>query len=88
MKVNVTKRGYLSGLLAIVIILLWSHTQIAHAAPLINVPVTVTQPDGEELHIFASGDEYYNWLHDAQGYITEVRTKVRTSVSNKKPRRG
>lgn len=42
--------------------------QPASAAPAEYVPVTVTQPDGTELHLFASGDEYYNWLHDAEGY--------------------
>jgi M6 family metalloprotease-like protein len=26
------------------------------------------QPDGTFLECFASGDEYYNWLHDQQGY--------------------
>jgi M6 family metalloprotease-like protein len=34
-----------------------------------NVPQTVTQPDGTVLHLFASGDERYNWLHDADGYV-------------------
>jgi hypothetical protein len=38
------------------------------AAYLRNVPVQVTQPNGEALNIFASGDEYYNWLHDKDGY--------------------
>ena len=33
-----------------------------------NFPVKVVQPDGEELDIFASGDEFYNWLHDKDGY--------------------
>lgn len=54
--------------LIIVAALLWVSTQVALAAPLIFVPVTVTQPDGQVLHLFASGDEYYNWLHDAKGY--------------------
>jgi M6 family metalloprotease-like protein len=40
----------------------------AYAAPLEYVPVTVTQPDGVVLNLFASGDEFYNWLHDAHGY--------------------
>jgi M6 family metalloprotease-like protein len=38
------------------------------AAPMVGVPVQVTQPDGTTLDCFASGDEYYNWLHDAEGY--------------------
>ena len=30
--------------------------------------MTLTQPDGSVLHCFASGDEYFNYLHDANGY--------------------
>ena len=40
----------------------------ASGALLWNVPVTVTQPNGEQLRLLASGDEFYNWLHDAKGY--------------------
>ena len=40
----------------------------AHAAYLRNVPMTLTQPDGSVLHCYASGDEYFNYLHDANGY--------------------
>jgi hypothetical protein len=28
----------------------------------------VVQPDGSELDLLASGDEYHNWLHDESGY--------------------
>ena len=38
------------------------------AAYLRNIPVTVTQPDGTVLHCFASGDEFFNYLHDGNGY--------------------
>lgn len=31
-------------------------------------PVSVTQPNGTVLNIYASGDEFYNWLHDKDGY--------------------
>ncbi len=31
-------------------------------------PVNLAQPDGTKLELFASGDEYYNWLHDKNGY--------------------
>ncbi len=41
----------------------------ALAAYLKNVPQTLTQPDGMELQCLASGDEYYNWLHDNNGYV-------------------
>ena len=40
----------------------------AHAAYLRNIPVTVTQPDGTVLQCFASGDEYFNYLHDEDGF--------------------
>jgi len=39
-----------------------------HAAPLKNIPVTVVQPNGETLHCYASGDEFYNYLHDKNGF--------------------
>ena len=40
----------------------------AQAAYLKNIPVTVTQPDGTVLQCFASGDEYFNYLHDKDGF--------------------
>lgn len=53
-------------------VILWSLalllTGLLSAAPLKNTPVTVNQPDGTELNILASGDEFHNWLHDAEGY--------------------
>ena len=39
-----------------------------HASPVEKFPVTLTQPDGTEIHCFVSGDEYYNWAHDGDGY--------------------
>lgn len=38
------------------------------SAPFKNVKKILTQPDGTELHCFASGDEFYNRLHDADGF--------------------
>ena len=37
-------------------------------AYLTNIPIQITQPNGDTLTIYASGDEYYNWLHDINGY--------------------
>jgi M6 family metalloprotease-like protein len=37
-------------------------------ARLMNKPINVTQPDGTNLSILASGDEFHNWLHDAGNY--------------------
>ncbi len=33
-----------------------------------RLPYTVIQPDGSTIECFASGDEYFNWLHDEAGY--------------------
>ena len=38
------------------------------AAYLKNVPQTLVQPNGDTLHCFATGDEFYHRLHDADGY--------------------
>ncbi len=46
--------------------------QPALGAFLRNVPQEVRQPDGTLVHLFATGDEYYNRLHDAAGF-TVVR---------------
>lgn len=37
-------------------------------AYLTNVPITLTQPDGAKIECYATGDEYYNWTHDKDGY--------------------
>ena len=39
-----------------------------YAAILKNVPQTFIQPDGTELSFFATGDDYYHYLHYANGY--------------------
>lgn len=36
---------------------------------LINIPQKIKQPNGEIINCYASGDEYFNYLHDAYGYI-------------------
>ena len=40
----------------------------SHAAYLSNVSITITQPNGTKIECFATGDEYYNWVHDKEGY--------------------
>ena len=57
-----------SQLLMILVILLVL-SSVIYAAPLKNVPVSVTQPDGEILKCLASGDEFFNYLHDSSGNI-------------------
>ncbi|MCK5820693.1 MAG: M6 family metalloprotease domain-containing protein [Bacteroidales bacterium] len=43
-------------------------SQAARADHLTNVPMTIEQPDGTKFHCLASGDEFYNYLHDNKGY--------------------
>ena len=40
-------------------------------AYLSNQPVHLVQADGTKLDLYASGDEYYNWLHDKEGYTVK-----------------
>ncbi|MGE5352593.1 MAG: YCF48-related protein [Acidobacteriota bacterium] len=48
--------------------LLLSLNTFLHSAPLKFVPVQITQPGGKIINCYASGDEYFNWLHDKDGY--------------------
>ncbi len=41
----------------------------AEAAYLRDVPQELVQPDGTTIRCFASGDEHYHWLHDADGFV-------------------
>lgn len=43
-------------------------SNLVFAAPIRFLAQTLRQPDGTVLQCFASGDEYYNWLHDKDGY--------------------
>ncbi len=38
------------------------------AAPLKNFPLELAQPDGSKINVFASGDEFHNWLHDKDNF--------------------
>lgn len=55
-------------LISFVIIAVLLSLQCAMAAPLKNLEVRLTQPNGEVVQCFASGDEFYNYLHDANGF--------------------
>ena len=54
--------------LFLVLALVMGVFQWAFAAPLKNIPVRLTQPDGQVIECFASGDEFYNYVHDANGF--------------------
>ncbi|MCX7735949.1 MAG: M6 family metalloprotease domain-containing protein [Candidatus Kapabacteria bacterium] len=52
----------------IFLLILFLSTTRLFSAYLEFVPQTVVQPDGSVLELFATGDEYYNWLHDKDGF--------------------
>ncbi len=54
------------------------------AAQLFNQPVTINQPDGSEINVLASGDEFHNWLHDNRNYtiIQDKQTGWYTWATN------
>ena len=39
-----------------------------YAVYVTDMPITVTQPDGTEINCYSSGDEFFNWIHDENGY--------------------
>lgn len=52
----------------VLLLLLCLFPLLCLAANFENLPTPVEQPDGSILNLLASGDEYANRLHDAQGY--------------------
>ncbi|MDD2227938.1 MAG: M6 family metalloprotease domain-containing protein [Candidatus Cloacimonetes bacterium] len=51
-----------------ILVLIMLLAGVLFAAPLRMTPVSYTQPDGSAVNMFASGDEFHNWLHDASDY--------------------
>ena len=51
----------------IVILLLMMNLTLS-AAYVSNIPYTLRQPNGDTLACFITGDEYYHYLHDADGF--------------------
>ena len=41
---------------------------ITYGAYLENIPTQLVQPNGEVLNLFKTGDEFYNRVHDSEGY--------------------
>ena len=52
----------------IILLAFFGFVKSASSAYLVNVPQKIVQPNGETINCLASGDEYYNWLHDFAGY--------------------
>ncbi len=41
---------------------------LVKAAYFENLPYTIKQPDGTTIDCFVTGDEFFNWIHDVNGY--------------------
>jgi M6 family metalloprotease-like protein len=54
--------------LLLVVFLLVAFSNLVNAAYFSFQPFRVIQPDGTPIECFVSGDEYFNWLHDKDGY--------------------
>jgi len=52
----------------LMIVVMLGTTSLLNAAYFKNLPRVITQPNGEKIECFASGDEFFNYLHDANGY--------------------
>ena len=52
----------------ILVIMLSLVGMMLFAAPHSFLPVELQQPDGSSIDIFASGDEFHNWLHDKDNF--------------------
>lgn len=52
----------------LVVFLLIISTLFSMAANFTFLSYTVKQPDGTTINCFVSGDEYFNWLHNQDGY--------------------
>ena len=61
----------------VVVVLLQFHTSIMFGAYLENVPIEVKQPDGTVIKLYETGDEYYNWMHDENGYTVVINSKTK-----------
>lgn len=58
------------------LILSFFSISIVHSAYLTNVPIKIQQPNGIIINCFASGDEYHNWIHNADGKTIVLNEKT------------
>jgi M6 family metalloprotease-like protein len=53
---------------ALLVLLIGLMTGQSFGAYLTDVPIELIRPNGEKLNLFASGDEFYHWVHDENGF--------------------
>ena len=56
----------------VLLVLLFLFSMTLNAAWFDRQPATLTQPDGSVIECLASGDEFFNWLHDEDGFTIIV----------------
>lgn len=59
------------------ILILFLITGVTYSGPLRFVKQKYVQPNGDTLNCFASGDEFYHWLHDKDGYTITFNPKTK-----------
>ncbi len=73
-QLNIQKEGFnsmkINILLTLSLFLLFTISSL-NAAFLKNVPLQLKQADGKMIKLYATGDEYYNWLHDEKGFTVK-----------------
>ena len=62
-----THISYLTSYIFLIFCFLFAITNV-NAAYLKDIPVKVVQSNGDTLHCLASGDEFFNYLHDENGF--------------------
>lgn len=52
----------------LLLLITWTFIFQINAANFTNLPYEIKQPNGKTISCFVSGDEFFNWIHDADGY--------------------
>jgi M6 family metalloprotease-like protein len=54
--------------LSVILVLILS-VGFVNSAPIKNLQISITQPNGQIVKCYVSGDEYFNYIHDSEGYL-------------------
>jgi len=67
-----TNRKFLISILVVIL----GITSYLTANSVKKLPYQAIQPDGKVIDIFVTGDEFYHWLHDGDGYTVVQDSKT------------